>query len=439
MLARPHRLTVRTLGSHPNNRGSIPREVTKYHRRVGKTFSFFKKKHSSGQKSGNSGLSSQSDAVINTISDGVTVIDRDGIIKLFNKSAAVMTGWAVDDALELNFNSIFQFFDASEHPIDNQHNPILIAMGAVRQAKLDDVLLKTNSGKYIQVSIQATPIGDNEADKHSNETVKPNVVVTFRDITSQQKELRQQSDFVSTASHEMRTPVAIIEGYLGMLLNPATATVDARGLTYAQKAHESAQHLGHLFQDLLDVTKLDDNRMRNTPILVDAGAAARQAVDQLQSQAVAKGLKLSFETTGQLQPMYIIYVDIDHLQEVLDNLISNAIKYTKQGSIKVSVNDENQKVRISVTDTGIGVPSEDVPHLFQKFYRVDSSDTREIGGTGLGLYLIKKLTEYMGGKVGVISEYGQGSTFWIEFDRLNREQALSKAREIKARERQRLN
>jgi hypothetical protein len=101
----------------------------------------------------------------------------------------------------------------------------------------------------------------------------------------------------------MRTPVAIIEGYLGMLINPATATVDARGLTYAQKAHESAQHLGHLFQDLLDVTKLDDNRMRNTPILVDAGAAARQAVDQLQSQAAAKNLKLTFEAAGQLQPM----------------------------------------------------------------------------------------------------------------------------------------
>ncbi len=404
---------------------------------MGKTFSnFFKKKQSHGQKSGNSGLSSQSDAVINTISDGVAVIDRDGVIKLFNKSAANMTGWPVEDALELNFNSIFQFFDASEHVIDNQHNPILIAMSAARPAKLDDVLLKTNSGKYIQIGIQATPIGDDTTNKHAEEPARPNVVVTFRDITAQQKELRQQSDFISTASHEMRTPVAIIEGYLGMLLNPSTATVDGRGLTYAQKAHESAQHLGHLFQDLLDVTKLDDNRMRNTPILIDAGAAARQSVDQLQSQATTKGLKLIYETTGQVQPMYIIYVDIDHLQEVLDNLISNAIKYTKQGSISVSVSELDQKIRISVKDTGIGIPSEDVPHLFQKFYRVDSSDTREIGGTGLGLYLIKKLTEYMGGKVGVTSEYGQGSTFWVEFDRLNREQALSKAREIKARERQ---
>lgn len=402
---------------------------------MGKTFnSLFKKKQGHDQKSSTAGLSSKADAVINTISDGVAVINQDGVIKLFNKSAADMTGWAAQDALELNFNSIFQFFDASEHPVDNQQNPILIAMNAAHPAKLDGVLLKTNSGKYIQVGIQATPISDNSDDKHGEGPVRPNVVVTFRDVTIQQQELHQQSDFVSTASHEMRTPVAIIEGYLGMLMNPDTASVDARGLVYATKAHEAAQHLGRLFQDLLDITKLDDNRMRNKPILVDAGAAARQSVDQLQSQAGAKGLKLLYETTGQLEPMYIIYADLDHLQEILDNLIGNAIKYTRTGSIKVAVSDANNRVRISVTDTGIGIPSEDVPHLFQKFYRVDSSDTREIGGTGLGLYLIKKLAEHMGGKVGVASEYGQGSTFWVEFERLNREQALAKAREIKLRD-----
>ena len=387
---------------------------------MGKTFkSFFKKKQRHGKKSGNSGLASQSDAVINTISDGVAVIDRDGVIKLFNKSAADMTGWAVEDALELNFNSIFQFFDASEHPIDNQHNPILIAMGAARPAKLDDVLLKTNSSKYIQIGIQATPIGSDADDKHSDEPTRPNVVVTFRDITAQQKELRQQSDFVSTASHEMRTPVAIIEGYLGMLINPATATVDARGLTYAQKAHESAQHLGHLFQDLLDVTKLDDNRMRNTPILVDAGAAARQAVDQLQSQAAAKNLKLTFEAAGQLQPMYIIYADIDHLQEVLDNLISNAIKYTKEGSINVSVGEENQKVRISVKDTGIGIAANDLPFIFDRFYRSDKARSRASGGNGLGLSLVQFLVGLFDGKISVKSKLQEGTEFLLQFPRIN--------------------
>jgi signal transduction histidine kinase len=232
----------------------------------------------------------------------------------------------------------------------------------------------------------------------------------------------------------MRTPVAIIEGYLGMLLNPATATVDSRGRTYATEAHTAAQHLGHLFQDLLDVTKIDDNRLRSYPILVDAGAAARQVVTQMQTQAKDKRLSLTYESAGQIQPLYIIYVDLDQLQEILENIIGNAIKYTRQGSIKVSVTDSGGKVRISVTDTGIGIPAEDVPHLFQKFYRVDNSDTREIGGSGLGLYLIKKLTELLDGQVGVDSDYGRGSTFWVEFNVLSRDQAVVKAREIKARQ-----
>ena len=111
---------------------------------MGKTFkSFFKKKQRHGKKSGNSGLASQSDAVINTISDGVAVIDRDGVIKLFNKSAADMTGWAVEDALELNFNSIFQFFDASEDAFDNQPESILIARERDPRPRLDNAFLTT--------------------------------------------------------------------------------------------------------------------------------------------------------------------------------------------------------------------------------------------------------------------------------------------------------
>jgi signal transduction histidine kinase len=268
----------------------------------------------------------------------------------------------------------------------------------------------------------------------TNDTETAGVVITFRDVTQERAEQGAQTEFISTASHEMRTPVAIIEGYIGMLLNPATATVDNRGLEYAQKAHEAAKRLGQLFQDLLDVTKLDDGRLPTNAILVDAGAAVRQAVEQLAPQATAKNLTLTYEHGDGIQPLYIIYVDLGQLQEILDNLITNAIKYTKQGSIKVSLSESQGKVRISITDTGIGIAAEDIPHLFQKFYRIDNSDTREIGGTGLGLYLTKKLTENLGGQIGLTSELGQGSTFFVEFDRLTRDQAVLRAQEIKRRE-----
>ena len=418
-----------------------------------KTFDSSKNKQA--KRTGNSGAvfgaAEAVNVVMNTVSDGVVVINHKGIITAFNPAASKMTGWAASDAINLDFHSVFKFFDIAEHATPDDLNPIIKAMHTGNPAIESDIFLQTASKKYARVSVTVTPVGEpikphkislfaklnqpigsNEGNPIAQ--TGSNVVIVFSDVAAQRQENNEQADFVSTASHEMRTPVAIIEGYLGMMLNPTTATIDSRAEVYAQKAHAAAQHLGHLFQDLLDVTKLDDNRLASNPILVDAGAATRQSVDQMQSQAKEKKLTLTYESSGELQPLYIIYVDLDQFQEILDNIIGNAIKYTKQGTIKVSVIENQGKARISVTDTGIGIPAEDVPHLFQKFYRVDSSDTREIGGTGLGLYLIKKLTEKLGGQVGVESDYGHGSTFWVEFDILTRDQAIIKAREIKARQ-----
>jgi signal transduction histidine kinase len=400
-----------------------------------------------------SSVAEKVDVIINAVSDGVAVISGNGIINSFNPAASKMTGWAINDVVNLDFRSVFILFDISEHPVPDNQNPIVSTMFSARQTRQGDIFLQTASKKYIRVAVEVIPIGEPAKQEKTGSLMqklqKPigegsnsgpglpsgnNVIVVFRDVTAEKHEGHKQSDFISTASHEMRTPIAIIEGYLGMLLNPTIATIDSRAQVYAQKAHSAAQHLGNLFRDLLDVTKLDDDRLRNNPILVDAGAAARQAVDQMQNEAKKKGIELKYESVGEIQPLYIIYVDIDQLQEVLYNIIDNAIKYTKQGSVKVSAVDNQGKVRISVADTGIGIPAEDVPHLFQKFYRVDNSDTREIGGSGLGLYLIKQLTEKLGGQIGVESDYGHGSTFWIEFDILSRDQAIVKAREIKARQ-----
>lgn len=391
--------------------------------------------------------------VINSISDGIAIVDARGIIQLFNPAAAALSGWPQAQAENLDFRTIFQLFDLDEHQLPDEQNPILVALGSGKAATRDDIYLQTAAKKHVLIALKATPVTekitlsaaevkqqqDLAVPQTGDETKITGVVVAFRDVTREKADQNAQTEFISTASHEMRTPVAIIEGYLGMLLNPATATVDARGLEYAAKAHEAAQHLGHLFQDLLDVTRADDQRTHTELVLVDAAAAARQVVDEFQSQATAKNLALVYNA-GQaaadaktIQPLYIIYVDLDQLKEILGNLVENAIKYTKQGSVTVGVSEVQGRVRFTVADTGIGIPAEDVPHLWQKFYRVDNSDTREIGGTGLGLYLIKKLTENLGGQVGLESDYGRGSTFWVEFARLSRDEAIAKAQEMKNR------
>lgn len=364
----------------------------------------------------------RADIVINTIADGVAVIDQSGIIRLFNPAAANISGWKVSDATDLDYRSVFQLYDSNDHKIDNSLSPITAALVTRKAMVRDDVFFKTAGGKSIQVYLTATPTNDADG----------GIVVTFRDITREKAEEHEQADFISTASHEMRTPLAIIEGYVGMLLNPGTATLDDRARTYAQKAHESAQYLGRLFQNLLDVTKADDGRIPINSTLVDSATVAKRLVSDFSPQAEAKGLTLAYDAGPGMQPVYVIYVDIDLLKQILENILENAIKYTPQGSVTIRLTGNDSRVRFSVTDTGIGIPPEDVPHLFQKFYRVDNSDTREIGGNGLGLYLVRKLAESMGGQIGVDSEYGHSSTFWVEFPRLSRDEVMRKIAEIKA-------
>ena len=199
---------------------------------------------------------------------------------------------------------------------------------------------------------------------------------------------------------------------------------------YIQKAQASAKHLGGLFQDLLDISRADDNRLTNAPAVTDIVSFTKEVVDDLRVKATEKNIDLQFkpsETTTagmtKIQPIFYANVDHGHLRELISNLTENAIKYTPQGSVVIDVNGDSDHVVISVKDTGIGIPSEDLPHLFQKFYRVDNKETNEIGGTGLGLYLVRKLAEILQGRVWAESEYGKGSTFFIEIPRLNAQES----------------
>lgn len=400
-------------------------------------FSFSKPSDLSAQPASDD-IKRRAKIVIDNISDGITFIDANGIIHLFNPAAEQLLAWSEAETLQLNYKTIFRFVNSASQPISDAENPITRTLSSNKPQASDSFYLLTHSEQKVSVSIKVTPITTQDGDM----TINDGAIVVFRDITRERAEQNAQTDFISTASHEMRTPVAIIEGYLGMILNPETATIDNRARMYAQKAHDSVKRLGRLFQDLLDVTKADDHRIDNNPCLLDAKLVAKQVVQDFAGKAAAKGLTLQFNDaeTGSshgervLAPPAIICADLDQLNEILDNIIENAIKYTKQGGVKVSVDVDSNRVRFTVADTGIGIPEEDVPHLFQKFYRVDNSQTREIGGTGLGLYLIKRLADNIGGTVGVKSVYGQGSTFWLELDNLTREQAIQKAREIQSRQ-----
>ena len=376
-----------------------------------------------------SAVESKSDVVINAIDDGVLAISKDGNIELINPSAQQIIGWDQGDALGLNWKSVLKLVTSDGKDVEDLENPIVQSLSKNQPTHNDKLFLLTSSEKRILVSIVSSPVG----------TDGEGIIVVFRDITKEKAEEREQAEFISTASHEMRTPVASIEGYLGLALNPATAHIDEKARDFITKAHESAQHLGRLFQDLLDISKVEDGRMKNNPKIINVNEFLKNIFDGLATKANEKQLNYIFMPDiidegkeKSLQPIFYANIDPDHFREVVSNLIENAIKYTPSGEVVVNVTGDDKQISVSVKDSGIGIPAEDIPHLFQKFYRVDNSDTREIGGTGLGLYLSRRLAEAMSGNLRVESKYKEGSTFYLEIPRMNSSEAKQRLESAEA-------
>ena len=376
-----------------------------------------------------SAVESKSDVVINAIDDGVLAISKDGNIELINPSAQQIIGWDQGDALGLNWKSVLKLVTSDGKDVEDLENPIVQSLSKNQPTHNDKLFLLTSSEKRILVSIVSSPVG----------TDGEGIIVVFRDITKEKAEEREQAEFISTASHEMRTPVASIEGYLGLALNPATAHIDEKARDFITKAHESAQHLGRLFQDLLDISKVEDGRMKNSPKIINVNEFLKNIFDGLATKADEKQLNYIFMPDiidegkeKSLQPIFYANIDPDHFREVVSNLIENAIKYTPSGEVVVNVTGDDKQISVSVKDSGIGIPAEDIPHLFQKFYRVDNSDTREIGGTGLGLYLSRRLAEAMSGNLRVESKYKEGSTFYLEIPRMNSSEAKQRLESTEA-------
>lgn len=369
-------------------------------------------------------VASKSEVVINAIADGVIAIDSQGVIQLINPAAQRILGWDKQDAITLSYKSVLSLSDKAGAELAEATDPIQHVLADNKPQRTNDLTLTTKSGKKLSISLVASPIGQ----------IGSGAIIVFRDITKEKAEEREQAEFISTASHEMRTPVASIEGYLGLTLNPATAQIDDKARDFITKAHESAQHLGRLFQDLLDVSKAEDGRLSNNPRVIDVVSYVHDVVEGLRPKADEKGLRMLYkplpdgeadQSGRRLTPVFYVNLDNDHLREVVSNLVENAIKYTPQGDVVIDVGGDTEHVVVSVSDSGIGIPAEDIPHLFQKFYRVDNSDTREIGGTGLGLYLCRRLAETMGGRIWVDSEYKKGSTFYLEVPRISHEEATN--------------
>jgi two-component system sensor histidine kinase VicK len=368
----------------------------------------------------------ETDFILDTIEDGVAMVTGDGVVHLFNPAAGRISGWVPAEAVSLDYKLVLNLVDDKGQPLSDIHNAFTQALATGRSTRDTDATLVTKDGRKIPVSVIVSPV--------INTIGQPNgsVVAVFRDIAKEKETATQRSDFISTASHEMRTPLAAIEGYLALALNPKTAQIDANARNLLEKASNSTKHLGDLFRDLLTSSKAEDGRLISYPSAIEIGEILEQVAEAAKFPAKSKGLELSYSVSANdssggskvVRPLYYAYVDPNRIREVFQNIVDNAIKYTNEGQVMVRLTGDVSITQIQVQDSGAGIPAEDIPHLFQKFYRVDNSSTRAVGGTGLGLFICRKITELYNGRIWVESQYGKGSTFFINLPRLNAQQAL---------------
>ena len=238
----------------------------------------------------------------------------------------------------------------------------------------------------------------------------------FRDVTERRELDRMLMDFIANASHELRTPTTAILGYAETLAE-APPTDPETLHRFHQTIHRHAQRLSKLLGQLLDLTRLDANTYRMNLEALDLKPVLQAAVEQQQEIAQDSGLSVHLSVPGNLPT---VWADRGAVEIIIGNLLQNAIKYTPPGGGRVEVKaraDGPARVRISVIDSGIGIATEDQARVFERFYRVDRGRSRQMGGVGLGLSIVKTLVDHLGGKLELSSAVGKGSTFSVVLPR----------------------
>lgn len=235
------------------------------------------------------------------------------------------------------------------------------------------------------------------------------VVALLRDVTEKRRLERLRTEFIANVSHELRTPLTSIRGFVetlqdGAVENPQTAH------RFLEILDHEVDRLSHLVEDMLSLGRIEEQRCQFHRSPVDLGDLVRRAAEAFSERAAAKGLDLAVDVDDSLPP---VAGDAGLLTQVFDNLIANALKFTDRGSIQLTARHENDRVSVEVRDTGIGVPEDALPRLFERFYRVDRSRAAGRGGTGLGLAIVKHIMEGHGGGVSVSSKVGKGTSFIV--------------------------
>jgi two-component system, OmpR family, phosphate regulon sensor histidine kinase PhoR len=339
--------------------------------------------------------------------------ERDGALLEVQTLAAAIEGmdegmWITDsNGVVLRHNEALRTILGTDQELVGQR-PLFL----VRRTELHDAVLRAcreGVPSTVEVSMDAPRSKTLEVHIVPLGASLPGSAAVFRDVTERKRLERVRQDFVANVSHELRTPIAAILGYAETLRSGALS--DAKHAPQmVEIIHRQSERLGELVSDLLELSRLDAGERPLSSTKVSLEEVARQASEAMEPSAAGKRLSLQL----RIPPDLSARADPKALEQVLLNLLDNAIKYTPEGGTVELVGERvGDRAQLSVKDTGLGIEARHLPRLFERFYRVDRGRSREMGGTGLGLSIVRHLVHGMEGEVRVASQLGVGSTFTV--------------------------
>lgn len=342
--------------------------------------------------------------------DVITRVDMNGASKYISPAIEQLLGWRYEDMSGQSTDYV--------HPDDR---PMLLA--AIREAVRTKGLTRLQhralhkDGRTVWVDCSFKAIVNDKGESNG-------AVVIIRDFEERRKmeqdlveardraeaAARAKSEFLANMSHELRTPLTSVVGFSGLLLDSPTLGLTER--RYAERIATASDALLGVINDILDYSKLEAGAVALEPRAFDPRAMAEAAAAIVESQCLAKGLTLAVEVAPDMPGL--LMGDEGRLRQVTLNFLANAAKFTETGGITLTMGWAENRLRVAVKDTGIGIAADKVDGLFERFTQADNSTTRVYGGTGLGLSISRRLVDLMGGRIGVDSREGEGSTFWFE-------------------------
>ncbi|HSX33333.1 MAG TPA: ATP-binding protein [Candidatus Saccharimonadales bacterium] len=342
------------------------------------------------------------DAILDSIGEGMIVTDAAARILMINELAANLLGVNRDAVLGSPAYLMYKLYDESDALLPDEQRPLQIALGS-GQKVVQTVKSHRPDGSSLSLGLTASPV-------LQHKKIIGGIQI-IRDITKEKQVDRMKTEFISLASHQLRTPLSAIKWFTEMLVSGDAGQLQPEQQEFARNIADSTERMIALVNALLNISRIESGRIMIDPKPTDLRELVSGIVNDLKGKTEERKQTLVISVHDGLPK---INLDPRLIGQVYLNLLTNAIKYTpKGGEISVFISRKGEEIISQVTDNGYGIPKEQQGRLFQKFFRATNAVKVETDGTGLGLYLIKSVIESSGGKIWFESEEGKGSTFWF--------------------------